>query len=94
MEKRFIERLEEFLDSEATDYGMTYKYKKDDDESFVTVKIELEHQPEKSVEVYIKYNEEKDDLSFELYEDCWETIREFDWTVKYFWMYVSPKLWN
>lgn len=94
MNKKFIERLTEFLESEATDYGLEYNYEYDSDCEWCDVQIKLEHRPEKKCTVQIRYNEEKDDLSFEMYEDNWETIREFDHTVKYFWMYVAPKIWN
>ncbi len=94
MNKKFTERLVGFLDSEATDYGLQYDYKWDNDCEHCTVNISLEHDPEKSCEVYFKYREDKDDLLMELHEDGWETVREFDWTVKFFWMFVSPKIWS
>jgi hypothetical protein len=28
----------------------------------------------------------------EMYEDGWQTTREFDATIKYFWMLISPTL--
>jgi hypothetical protein len=39
-----------------------------------------------------KYTEEVDDLEIELSEDSFYGTREFDETVKYFWILVSPSI--
>jgi hypothetical protein len=90
MNKKFIERLTEFLESEATDYGLTYDYTASDyHENGIDVKIERENTDLKC-EVAFIFN--GTDIEIELSEDSWEVVREYDNTVKYFWMIIAPEL--
>ncbi len=89
MNDKFVKRLTEYLDSECSDYGMKYSWEWDDD---CEVKITLDHDPDRLACINFRYNEDDDDLSIELIEDSFYRTREFDETVKYFWMKVSPSL--
>lgn len=92
MNKKFADRLNEFLQSECSDYGLTYTWEYSEDYECAVAIIKNDDSRQLTKEVHFKYNEEEDDLLMELCEDCWETTREFDWTVKYFWMFISPEL--
>ena len=84
-------RLTEYLDSECDDYGLEYDYKWIEDCEWCEVDIKIEHSKD-VVSLHFKYDEEKDDLLIELSEDSFYETREFDYTVKYFWMLISPTL--
>jgi hypothetical protein len=83
----FEEALKEFLDSEVSDYDLSYSYSIDfEDIASVTVK-----RYDNEIDVNFRCHNERG-LQMELSEDSWYKIREYDWTVKYFWMLISPKL--
>ena len=92
MNNNFKKRLEEFLDSECEEYGLIYTWKWIDECDFC--EVELENNTDFNFTLFFKYNEENDDLLINTYEDVYEIVREFDWRVKYFWILVSPKLFN
>lgn len=91
MDKAFILRLTEYLNSECDDYGMNYDYEWSEDEGCCNVTITTDRN-DRSTCLKFRYNEEKDDLEIELSENSYYTTREFDESVKYFWMLVSPSL--
>lgn len=91
MKKKSIEKLTEYLDSECSDYGMSYNYEWIEDCGFYEVEILREHS-DLTACVRFKYNDDKDELLIELTEDSWCVSEHFEWTVKYFWMIVSPQL--
>lgn len=92
MNSKFKERLEEYLDSECDDYGLSYKWEWCEDMGYCEVEIKRDNRDEYTKQLYFKYNEDKDDLSIELSEDSFYTTREFDSTVKYFWMLIAPAI--
>ena len=91
MNEKFANRLKEYLDTECSDYGLSYKWEYTDDCGYCAVEISREH-TESTKELHFKYDEDKDDLLIELCEDSYYATREFDWTVKYFWMLISPAI--
>lgn len=91
MNKKFVEKLTEYLDSECSDYGMSYNYEWCPDCEFFEVEVNNDRADLKAC-LRFKYNEEKDELLIELSEDAWYKTDYFDYTVKYFWMLVSPEL--
>lgn len=91
MNKKFVDRLTEYLNSECDDYDLKYDYRWEEDLDCCEVEITREYYQE-SKTLYFRYDYEKDNLSIELSEDCFYETKEFDWSVKYFWMLVSPAL--
>lgn len=91
MNKKFIEKLTEYLDSECGDYGMSYDYEwcGDSEQMEVTVK---NYHSDKVKYLQFRFDEEKNELLIQLTEDCWYRTEHFDETVKYFWMLVAPAL--
>lgn len=92
MNDKFVKRLEEYLNSECDDYGLQYEWEWDEDCQWCEVTLSRDHNPERIKTINFRYNEEKDDLQIELSEDSFYTTREFDPSVKYFWMLVAPAL--
>jgi len=91
MNNKFQERLTEYLDSECSDYSMSYKWEWNEDTECCEVEVKSDYSGNFKC-LNFRYNEKKDDLSIELSEDSFYETREFDWTVKYFWMLISPSL--
>lgn len=99
MDNKFAKRLEEYLESECADYGFSYKWRWEPDTECVEVEISNElsitnESTKKSKLLNFRYNEKDDDLLIELSEDSFYVTREFNETVKYFWMLVSPIFYN
>ena len=89
MNRKFIIRLEEFLSTECDDFGLSYDYEWNEDMQRCEVEaIRLK----RSKVVNFRYNEREDCLSIELCEDSFCKTREYDNTVKYFWMVICPAL--
>lgn len=93
MKKKEIERLTEYLDSECSDYDLTYDYEWIEDCEHYEVTIKRDDYSQYTKIVIFKYDSENDDLRIELSEGSFYTTREFDETVKYFWMLITPSLW-
>ena len=89
MNKKFKTRLTEYLDSECSDYGLSYRYEWEEDSESVEAYVNNE---DYATSVTFKYNEESDNLLIELSVDNFVETRECDETVKYFWMLIAPKL--
>ena len=89
MNKKMIDRLEDYLDSECDDYSWDYSWEWNEDTECCEVEISSE---DRNVVLSFQYDEPKDDLSIELGEDSWYVTREFDQTIKYFWMLVAPEM--
>lgn len=87
MSNKFSKKLTEFLDYECDDYGLEYswEYCEDTDSCEVTI-TRLSYMACAS----FKYNYKDDQLSIELGEDSWYNVNYYDWSVKYFWMVISP----
>ena len=89
MNKKFKTRLTEYLDSECSDYGLSYRYEWEEDSEIVEAYVKND---DYVTSVMFKYNETEDDLLIEISIDCFYETRESDETVKYFWMLIAPKL--
>lgn len=91
MNSNFSKRIEEYLSDECGDYGMSYSWEWNEDSELCEATISCEHNENEKI-VNFRYDEEKDDLLIELSEDSWYVTREYDSSVKYFWMLVAPTL--
>lgn len=91
MNKNFNNRLTEYLETECSDYGLQYDYKWCEDTQCCEVEITTDHNDNLKT-INFRYDELKDNLSIELSEDSFYETKEFDWSVKYFWMLISPVL--
>lgn len=89
MEGKFKEELESFLESECDDYGMSFTVEYNGDTASVVVSSEYNG---RCIDLEFKY--ENRELLMEMYDGHWETVRWWDWQVKYFWMKVSPVLFS
>lgn len=96
---RFAQKLEAFLDSECDDYDILSETVFDEislNKAQVTlsrngysVSLKFRYIPNRYVPLY---DEVHDDIALCMYEDCYEIVREYDLTVRYFWMKVAPRL--
>jgi hypothetical protein len=91
MNSEFLNRLKEYLDSECDDYGLDYKWEWIEDCNWCEVTITRDV-PNVTKTINFKYNSNNDDLEIELSEDSFYATREFDYTVKYFWMLIAPAI--
>lgn len=89
MIKKAVERLVEYLDSECYEYGLMFDYTWVDDCDWFEVEIKSDFNGEISC-LNFRYIEDRDVLEIELSDDCWYETKEYDSSVKYFWMKVSP----
>lgn len=89
MNKKFANRLEKYLESECSDFDLTFFWEWNEDLEACEAKISRD---DYSKYILFKYDENRDDLLIELSEDSYYITREFDETVKYFWMLISPTL--
>lgn len=87
--KKAIKRLEEYLDSECDNYDLEYNYTFDHDRERFVVEIKRNG---KSCYIVLKYEPLIDELSIELIDNCFYVTKEYDYTVKYFWMLIAPAL--
>ena len=92
MNNKFTKRLEEYLTSECDDYDLTYKWEWCEDTGRCEVEIKRDDYSQNTKDLNFRYNEKDDDLTIELSEDSFYVTREFDQTVKYFWMLISPSI--
>ena len=92
MNQKFANRLNDYLESECSDYDMKFSWEWNEDIDCCEVEVKRDDYTQYSKCLFFKYDENKDDLKIELSEDSFYTTREFDETVKYFWMLVSPAL--
>lgn len=91
MNKKFTTRLTEYLDSECSDFGLEYDFKWCEDTACCEVEVKSNYGPNKK-ELNFRYDEKGDHLLIELSEDSFYETREYDESVKYFWMLISPSL--
>jgi len=91
MNSKFAARLKEYLDSECSGYDLKYDWEWDEDCGHCEVTISNKHDTY-SKELNFKYDDKKDDLLIELCEDSYYETREYDYTVKYFWILISPTM--
>lgn len=92
MNDKFAKRLREYLESECSDYDLKFSWEWDSDCDWCEVTITRDCGEQHAKELKFKYDEGKDDLLIELSEDSYYATREFDSTVKYFWMLISPAI--
>jgi len=90
MNKQFAKRLEEYLDSECSDYGLSYAWKWCEDTESCEVIVDRDDTHTKSLS--FRYDNERDCLKIEVSEDTFHQTEEYDETVKYFWILVAPAL--
>ena len=91
MNDKFTKRLEEYLDSECSDWDLDYNWEWIEDCDWCEVTVTRKDAGYSKV-LNFKYIEEVDDLKIELSEESFYMTREFDDTVKYFWMLVAPAI--
>ncbi len=94
--QKFLEKLESFLSSECDDYDIEFSIMPYD-EAYSGKLYTILKRHEQSVDLIFRYQlfryqPEYNDIEMCLYEDHYEIVREYDWTVRYFWMKVSPYL--
>ena len=89
MTKKFVDRLTEFLNNECSDYDLEYTWEWCEDTQ--SCEVVVSRNDEKA---YVNFKYVENNLQIELCEDSWYTIEEYEPTVKYFWMLISPKLFN
>ena len=92
MKEEFVKRLENYLSSECEDYAMVYKWEWNEDTEICQVEVKRDDHTQNIKYLNFRYNELEDDLTIELCEDSFYITREFDHTVKYFWMLTAPAL--
>jgi hypothetical protein len=92
MNKKFTNRLNEYLESECSDFDMAFDYKCEEDTTCCEVKIYRSDYTKYEKLINFKYNEKNDELEIELSEGSFYETREYDYSVKYFWMLVAPSL--
>lgn len=86
---KFKDRLIEFLNSECNDYDIEYSLEYNLDTEYYEVEIK---RYDNLILVEFNYDEDKDVLIINMGEDNWYEVKEYDWSVKYFWMLVSSRL--
>jgi len=89
MNDKFTKRLNEYLDSECDDYDLEYSWEWVDDTGCCEVEVKNR---DNFKMLNFRYDKNNDDLLIELSEDSFYITREFDQTVKYFWMLIAPTL--
>lgn len=94
MNEKFSNRLTSYLDSECDDYDLSYTWEWNDDCENCEVEVIRDNNKDFSKCLNFRYDNENDDLTIELSEGCYYVTREFDWTVKYFWMLVCPSVFS
>ena len=87
MNSKFSKRLQEYLESECSDYDLSFTWEWDEDCQWCKVVIT---RYELNKELHFRYNDKKDELMIELSEDSYYITKEYDWSVKYFWMLICP----
>ena len=89
MNNKFSDRLSEFLDHECEDYGLSYSWEWNEDMQCCEVEIKRD---DYAVCIAFRYNSPLNNLEIETSEDNWDTTNEYDSSVRYFWILVSPAL--
>ena len=88
---KYKDRLISLLDSELDDYGMTYDISEDEiseEYEYYSVKVKtITDNPMWEVRIRLS----KKTIEVDLYEDSWEEVEDFEWTIKYFWMALLMK---
>jgi hypothetical protein len=89
MNNKFCDRLSEFLDHECEDYGLSYSWEWNEDMQYCETIIKgYGH----ATCIAFQYNEDEDALEVKRTEDDWCITREYDSSVKYFWIAVARTL--
>lgn len=94
MKEKFKTRLKEFLESEANGDGISHlidetEFLNWDEYTKIPVIIS---RFEKSITIYFGYNSDEKTLEIQSDDCCCYAVREYDWTVKYFWILAAPAL--
>lgn len=84
---KHIKLIQDLLDNEIWDYSYEYDiecdYDEENDEQY-TVKITDKYWGKTIGSVCFRTDWEK--IEVELWEDNWQKIEHYEWTIKYFWM--------
>ena len=83
---KYIKELQNFLDSELWDYSMKYDIQLNEEyeeEEYYAVKI---IDSKDKVIWMVDFRLSKKWIDVDLYEDNWEEVCDFEYTVKYFWI--------
>lgn len=91
MNKKFAQRLTEYLDHECDDYDLKYNWEFSEDMGCCSVTVS---RMDKEKQISFKHNEKTDCLLIELSEDSFYETEEFNPSVKYFWMLIAPTLFS
>lgn len=86
------EKLKEFLESEFSDYSFDWKIERVEDydeDGQIHFEVNYFNPAGSSHTLHFYYDTEKEDLFICMYEDIFQMVRFYDWSVKYFWMQVK-----
>lgn len=89
MNQKFAQRIEEYLRSECSDFDLEYSWEWNEDTQNCEVRV---IRNDRSIDLNFRYNEKEDYLTIELSEDSFYRTEEFEPSIKYFWMLISPAL--
>lgn len=92
MNKKFTDRLNEYLQSECSDFDMAFDYEWEEDLGCCVVNVFRDDYTNYNKYIKFQYDEQRNVLKIELSEDSFYETREYDYSVKYFWMLVAPSL--
>jgi hypothetical protein len=87
------QKLIEFLDTECSELDslayeiQSIEFSEDKPEFYAIVKVKY-----RKNDIDVRFRIKNNELQIEMAEGIWYNVREFDHTVKYFWMIVSPAL--
>ena len=86
---KYFNKVEELIHGEIGDYSYyadNYKIEFDDngDEEYESYNLTIEPGDEKIFCVSLRAKE--DCIEVEVGEDCWYEVKDYDWTIKYFWI--------
>ena len=89
MNQKFAQRIEEYLRSECSDFDLEYSWEWNEDTHKCEVRVIRNG---RSIDLNFRYNEKEDFLTIEISEYIFYRTEEFEPSVKYFWMLISPAL--
>lgn len=94
MKIKHYDDLKELVEHEIEDYcGLELigietddDYENDDEEEYYVVKIKDKNIKEDDQEVWLSFKCTDEGIFINMWEDEYEKVEYFDWTIKYFWM--------
>lgn len=88
----FSAALNDLLSSELVPYGIRYSWAYSDDYECVVATLTPNFAEDRAFDVHFRH--EAGGLMIEMDEDCWQVVRGYDTSVKYFWICVAPQVWG